>query len=556
MLLGTSLFLINPVLVAAEQDGDFIYQVDGAPRYAIITGYTGSGGDIVIPATLGGYVVKAIGDEAFQSFTTITSVELPQTLQSIGQGSFAYCSALTSITIPNSVMRLGANAFQYCISLTSVSLGYLIPSIEPNTFYYCTKLSTINLPDSITSVGGNAFSHCTSLKSVTLGKGVTAIGTNAFDSCTGLTSVNIGGSVKSIGDGAFAHCTSLAAITIPDSVVSIGANCFSYSISLNSMIFGRTIASIGQGALAHCTSLTSVTYLGVVAPKAVGDQWIVGTNMGLRGHAPTASDFPEPGNSFYGMTMGIALPSEPGPPRAVLGIAGDGCIALNWTAPVSDGGKNITEYRVYRSLSENGSYGLVGTTAGLTMLDTGLQNGITYYYTVAAVNSIGKGPECAPIHATSGTPTAPRSFTANSGEGKVTLSWQAPIDDSGNPVTGYKIFRTHNGEVLQLATVAAYNLDYVDTTGDIGVQYGYSVQAVNGNGDGAVTLVVNIASHTTSANNMSFLLIMIGIIAVAAIVVFFYYQRKKKQRKDREAAVTNQFDPSIMYEALKGKEKK
>ncbi|MEI6797040.1 MAG: leucine-rich repeat protein, partial [Methanomassiliicoccales archaeon] len=58
--------------VLSAKDGDYIYTVSSTPALATITGYTGAGGAITIPSTLGGYSVVAIGTSAFASCTTLT----------------------------------------------------------------------------------------------------------------------------------------------------------------------------------------------------------------------------------------------------------------------------------------------------------------------------------------------------------------------------------------------------------------------------------------------------------------------------------------------------
>ena len=74
----------------ADQDGDYTYTV--ALGEATITGYTGTGGDISIPAALGGYPTVAIGDYAFSNGeinnTTLTSVIIPSSVTTIGIDAF------------------------------------------------------------------------------------------------------------------------------------------------------------------------------------------------------------------------------------------------------------------------------------------------------------------------------------------------------------------------------------------------------------------------------------------------------------------------------------
>ena len=99
-----------PLLLAvfaakADQDGDFTYSTDGVT--VTITRYTGTGGAVAIPATIGGLPVVSIAINAFFNCTTLTNVDIPAGITSIGLSAFYGCSALTNLTIPDSVTSLG-----------------------------------------------------------------------------------------------------------------------------------------------------------------------------------------------------------------------------------------------------------------------------------------------------------------------------------------------------------------------------------------------------------------------------------------------------------------
>lgn len=175
------------------------------------------------------YSVTSIGNHAFQSCTSLTSVTIPNSVMTIGECAFFGCSGLTSINIPNSVSSIGGQAFSGCNKLTTVTIPNSVTSIDYNVFYNCRSLTSVVIPNSVTSIGDCAFWHCISLHKVTIPNSVTKIGMYAFDDCASLTSVIIPNSVTSIGSRAFYECISLTSVTIGNSVTRINelafANC-------------------------------------------------------------------------------------------------------------------------------------------------------------------------------------------------------------------------------------------------------------------------------------------------------------------------------------------
>ena len=130
-------------------------------------------------------------------------------ITSISDGAFSDCTSLTSINIPNSVTGIGYGAFYKCTSLTSINIPNSVTSISDDTFSHCTSLSSINIPNSVTGIGYAAFSHCTSLSSINLSNKITLIGPVAFYNCTSLKSINIPNSITWLYDQPFGGCTNL-----------------------------------------------------------------------------------------------------------------------------------------------------------------------------------------------------------------------------------------------------------------------------------------------------------------------------------------------------------
>jgi predicted phage tail protein len=162
---------------------------------------------------------------------------------------------------------------------------------------------------------------------------------------------------------------------------------------------------------------------------------------------------------------------------------GASVVTLTWTAPADDGGAAISNYEVRRATS-SGNEVLVATVGNvLTYTDSGLTNGQTYYYVVAAVNSAGAGVVSNERSAVpKAPPSAPRSLVAKAKSGQVKLTWLAPISNGGAGITAYEVWRgTSSGGEVKIATVGNV-LSFVDPAVSRRTTYYYRVRAVNGFG--------------------------------------------------------------------------
>jgi hypothetical protein len=197
MLLIGTFFVVTSDIVSAEDlvEGDYKYTLSNGE--ATLTGYTGTGGAITIPSTLGGYPTVALGKNAFygsEHHDDITSITIPNSVTTIGDQAFFYCK-FTSMTIPNSVTSIGVQAFGYCSDLSTVTIPNSVTTIYMYAFQQCTSLTTVTIPNSVITIEAYVFSDCTSLKTLTIGSSVTTIGDYAFYKCSSLTSITFLGLV-------------------------------------------------------------------------------------------------------------------------------------------------------------------------------------------------------------------------------------------------------------------------------------------------------------------------------------------------------------------------
>jgi len=180
--------------------------------------------------------------------------------------------------------------------------------------------------------------------------------------------------------------------------------------------------------------------------------------------------------------------TPPGAPQGLVATAGDATVTLTWSAPSSNGGSPITNYRIYRSTTGGGETPQATIGNVLTYSDTAVTNGVTYYYEVSALNNVGEGPRSSEASATPIAPTtapgAPRDLGAVAGDATVALAWSSPSSDGGSAITNYKVYRgTISGQLSLLATLPNV-LSYTDSAVTNGQTYYYKVTAVNAVGEG------------------------------------------------------------------------
>ena len=116
-------------------------------------------------------------------------------------------------------------------------------------------------------------------------------------------------------------------------------------------------------------------------------------------------------------------------------------VGLSWTAPTDDGNSQITDYIIqYRTGSDSWNT-FTDAVSDLTRTNvTGLSNGNTYEFRVAAKNINGTGSYTVAVSATPRTtPGMPAGLAAEAGNAQVSLSWTVPPDDGGSKIIDYVI---------------------------------------------------------------------------------------------------------------------
>jgi len=111
---------------------DYEYTIEDGE--ATITSYKGDGGAVIVPDTLDGFPVTAIGFAAFQLH-----------------------QCLSRVILPNSLVTIWGHAFSGCYGLTSVILQENLVTIGHHAFFACHALDRVIVPASVTHIGVGAF---------------------------------------------------------------------------------------------------------------------------------------------------------------------------------------------------------------------------------------------------------------------------------------------------------------------------------------------------------------------------------------------------------------
>ncbi len=212
---------------------------------------------IILPNTL-----KVIGWNAFGGCTDLINISIPASVTSIEASAFFDCSALTSITIPDNVTFIAQSVFVDCTSLTSVTLPETLTDIYGYSFYGCTALESITIPYSVTNISERAFSNCTALKSISLPYGLTSMESSVFEHCTALESISLPPNLTTIPYELFNGCTALKSISLPENLTTIVAYALHDLDALESINIPDSVTSIGNFAFNSCDSLSTIYFDG------------------------------------------------------------------------------------------------------------------------------------------------------------------------------------------------------------------------------------------------------------------------------------------------------
>lgn len=504
-------FFITALLLAcmcvftasAENEGPYVYEINEG-EVTIVRCDPSVEGDIIIPQTLGGIPVTAIGEKAFYYCSGITSVLIDDNITSIGKAAFAFCGALSEVVLPDTIEEIPDETFYMCFNLTNASLSKTnIKRIGARAFAYCEFLSIVNLPDTLETVGEEAFHWCNSLEKVVIGKSVKEIGLSAFSKCYAIRDVYCTGTLENFDNIAIAEGNNKI------------TEAFFYFEHQHNYVKGKQINKgdcVTRGKTVYTCSLCSDTYYNVyygshsyknVTTKAtfkadgkIESKCTICSNIKKTTVIPKAvAKFSKTAYAYTGKTItptvtvkdsaGTALEKdktytvklssgrkELGEYYATVKLAGDkysgstkiyfniipgkptvtveenvDSIKLTWSKVNGANG-----YRVYSYNPETKKYTTLKTLTGTTYTIKNLTSGTDYVYTVRSYGNL-NGEKVWGNHSFVYTATVPATVKISSATvkdaNKAVLKWQS------TPATGYEIYMAtgKNGEYKKIKTI-------------------------------------------------------------------------------------------------------
>jgi hypothetical protein len=171
----------------------------------------------------------------------------------------------------------------------------------------------------------------------------------------------------------------------------------------------------------------------------------------------------------------VLPPSPPGAPKSVAATGADASATVTW-GPAASNRATISQYRV----SWSGGSRIVSGSARSAKI-SGLANGTRYTFTVAALNSAGRGPAAASNAVTpAAAASAPRSVTADLAGTTATVRFSAPADLGGGTLQHYTV----SGTGLATKTVTGTTTTFTGLPSTGGQKVTFTVKAVTRTADG------------------------------------------------------------------------
>lgn len=212
----------NPISLRDNIE-EYLIGVNGEPYYdgAVTSGYEDGVGIISVDGE-----VRVIRGGAFSNNPTLTSVMLPDCVESFDGNPFVSCPALerfeSTLATKSGRELMYSNIDTYDYILASVApanlASYTTPaeteSLGAMSMYDLDNLTEVILTDDVRNIDEQALCDCDGITEIVIPDEVRYIRNGAFKDCDNLEKVVLGSSLLGISECAFADCKSLTTIEL------------------------------------------------------------------------------------------------------------------------------------------------------------------------------------------------------------------------------------------------------------------------------------------------------------------------------------------------------
>lgn len=270
IIIVLSTLLVVPTVSGASTVNGYKYK-KLSNGTAMITGYSGNATNIIIPEKLDGLKVTAIGASSFRGNHKITSVTIPNTVNTMGEKAFQFCSKLKSVSIGKGIKSLPKYAFGNCSSLKTFTIPAQVTRVELFALPY--SIETLTVGAGLRSINRNSLSGGSRLKAFNVSKynkyfksvnGVlyNKAGTTLYIYPNGKvnTSFTVPSTVRSLSRESFYKQNYLEKINLNNRLISIYNSAFMFCKKLKAVNIPKSVDYIGSSAFSNCNNLSKITF--------------------------------------------------------------------------------------------------------------------------------------------------------------------------------------------------------------------------------------------------------------------------------------------------------
>lgn len=266
------------ITVKGEEENRAAFQigVQTEEKWAAVIKCVSKDAEVTIPNTTFyegiEYPVTTVYTQCFYGIQTLKTVNFGENVTTIMPQGFAACLSLSTVNFNEGLITIGDNAFNLMMrSITTLELPSTVQTIGENAFAGTNLTGEFIINRDLRSIGGGAFAQ----KQIT-GFYICEEGNDYFMSDDGVlytkdgeslvmwpgalveTNMVLPDGLKKIASYCFAGAKTITSFEFPESLTEIGEFAFRQT-GITELNIGKNITKVGQGVVQSCDKLQTIT---------------------------------------------------------------------------------------------------------------------------------------------------------------------------------------------------------------------------------------------------------------------------------------------------------